>query len=178
MPGLGCYAPEPAPAPPRPNLSCAYTKGSTPAGRFYSNAYDAFGDSGPAYGDPISLSFKASGGVGGYQWDVLQTYSEFGSITYADGSKRVYSGGLILDTLSPDEFKPNGNKFTFSDVPNIWSTNVVAAALSIVFSTDTSVGSGDQWVNCPQITWVANFTVTTNKKHRPQFKGRAIITGQ
>ena len=167
-----------------PPLQCGYIGAIAPQGGL-TNEHDNFGNAGPAYADPISLVFFASGGTGQYSFSVLQFVTEFGTIRYADGVVLRGSGISRFDNLLPEESSQDGGVFTFSDLPGLWTTDangsaLVSASVTKVFITEVSVTSGNQFVNCPQVSWAASFSVDTVRRGgrvTTTFNGQAVVTG-
>lgn len=146
-----------ATSPPPAPLQCFFAGASTPPGSFKNVVTPT--RSGPAFADPITMTFNATGGSGAYGWDVGQTVDASWSINYASGPPSIgsYSG---TDALLPGELMKGQSSAVFTDNPAVFRTSaqgspVTSALLSATFTTTVTLTSGSQMVTCPTVTWTA-----------------------
>ncbi len=132
------------------------------------------GVSGLAFVDPITLTFSARGGKGGYSWSVSQTVLLTGQQTYTNGTTVTYPGVAAPDNGAQAGLSANNSSASFFDSPGAWayqipydssSSKTVSASIldkfvTQVTVTDTATGQSAQ---CPTILWTATVNWFTDR---------------
>ena len=177
MAGVGAPI-QPPTAPVPPPLTCDSTGATTWPAQFLTGTSGA-GITGTEFGVPIAFTFSASGGTGSYSFSVAQTITSYGSLTYASGLVLNGSGIPVTDRLAASEFYQNGSSFTFTDAPGVWVISplygpAVSAHLIDAFTTNVTVTSGSQSVQCPEQQWLATISWAPGQ---PAAGSATIITG-